>query len=346
MENTNSKKQERVILNKAGRPYNEFELEVKKAGKLVLNDRYLFKWDEENDSIVFLNSLKEEKSNKNYAVKSLKEERSISPEDKAPEDKNPEPPKQEPKEDNECFVDLGNGLEVWDKKEYFKHIEGYEGRYMVSTFGNIYSLISGKELAAVKEKSGYLRVGLVDSKGNYKRFLVHRLVAQAFLPNEDNLPQVNHKDEIITNCRVDNLEWCSVQYNTKYSLYQREREVAQIDVNTNEVVNTFKSLSEAARESGIGQGNISKCCKGLINQAGGFRWEYTKAYDPLEQTKREVEKYDLKTNKALKTYKSSMDAARNLDLGDTRIDSAANKIRQCCKGTLNSYKGYGWRYKD
>ena len=77
MKNTNSKKQERVILNKAGRPYNEFELEVKKAGKLVLNDRYLFEWDEENDSIVFLNSLKEEKSNKNYAVKSLKEERSL-----------------------------------------------------------------------------------------------------------------------------------------------------------------------------------------------------------------------------------------------------------------------------
>ena len=329
MKNTNSKKQERVILNKAGRPYNEFELAVKEAGKLVLNDRYLFEWDKENDSIVFLNSLKEEKSNKNYAVKSLKEERSL-----------------QDKDDNECFVDLGNGLEVWDGKEYFKHIDGYEGRYMVSTYGKVYSLISGKELAVVKRKDGYLRVGLYDSKGKHKNFLVHRLVAQAFLPNEDNLPQVNHRDEIKTSNRVDNLEWSSDVYNKKYSLYQREREVAQIDVNTNEVVNIFKSAKEAGRETGFDQGGISKVCRGKCKTYKGFRWEYTKDYDPLKQIKREIEKYDLKTNKALKTYKSSMDAARDLDLGDTRIDSAAGRILECCKGIKKSYYNFGWRYKD
>ncbi len=217
MKNTNSKKQERVILNKAGRPYNEFELEVKKAGKLVLNDRYLFEWDEENDSIVFLNSLKEEKSNKNYAVKSLVEERSISP-----EDKKPEPPKQEPKEDiRDCYVDLGEGLVKWDGKEYFKHIEGYEGRYMVSTYGRVWSNITNKELAVYK-RFGYLRIKLSDGKGKNKWFFVHRLVAQAFLPNPNNYPQVNHIDEVKSNCRVNNLEWCTAKYNVNYSVNRRK----------------------------------------------------------------------------------------------------------------------------
>jgi|GEM_PF-341344 len=348
MKNTNSKKQERVILNKAGRPYNEFELEVKKAGRLVLNDRYLFEWDDENDSIVFLNSLKEEKSNKNYAVKSLKEERSISPEDKAPEDKTPEPPKQEPKEDiRECYIDLGEGLVKWDGKEYWKQIEGYDNKYMISTFGRVWNIIKDKEVARVKDSDGYLRVNLLDrNKKGFKR--VHRLVAHAFILNEnpETNKYINHIDEIKTNCRVDNLEYCDIAYNNSYSRYKVEKEVEQIDLLSGKVIMTFKSVSEAARILGFASGGIAMVCRGERKSYKGYGWRYTKAYDLLKNKMRAVEQIDLKTKKAIMTFRNASEAAKYLDLGDTKISTAAGIILRCCKGVRTSYKGYGWRYKD
>lgn len=112
-------------------------------------------------------------------------------------------------------------MEIW------KDIEGFEGLYQISTLGRVKSLPKytyskgypqlRKEKILKPGYTGknrcYATVRLNDGKG-YK---VHRLVAQAFIPNPDNLPQVNHKDENPFNNNVDNLEWCSNQYNVKYS---------------------------------------------------------------------------------------------------------------------------------
>ena len=109
-------------------------------------------------------------------------------------------------------------------EEIWKPIEGYEGLYEVSNTGRVRSIDRydsrnhfrrGRILKLSYDTVGYLIVGL-HSNGKKKTYLVHRLVAPAFIPNPDNLPQVNHRDEDKTNNRVENLEWCDSKYNLSY----------------------------------------------------------------------------------------------------------------------------------
>ena len=109
-------------------------------------------------------------------------------------------------------------------EEIWKPIEGYEGLYEVSNTGRVRSLdkydsmnrfLRGRILRLFTDGLGYLRAQLY-SNSKRKSFLVHRLVAQAFIPNPDNLPQVNHRDENPSNDNVDNLEWCDGKYNVNY----------------------------------------------------------------------------------------------------------------------------------
>ena len=117
-------------------------------------------------------------------------------------------------------------------KEVWKNIEGYEGLYQVSNFGNVKTLKRKVQhgncfytreeriLKQSKDKYGYCVVGLSRNKAT-KTYKVHRLVAEAFIPNTDGFPQVNHKDFDRANNNTENLEWCDVQYNTQYSVHRR-----------------------------------------------------------------------------------------------------------------------------
>lgn len=111
--------------------------------------------------------------------------------------------------------------------EIFKDIEGYEGRYKVSNLGNVYSTPKdGKPNRLLKQEVltlGYKRVSL-SKDGKVKRFVVHRLVAQTFIPNLENKPVVNHIDNTPSNNRVDNLEWCTQQENIAHADIQNRRE--------------------------------------------------------------------------------------------------------------------------
>ena len=108
--------------------------------------------------------------------------------------------------------------------EIWKPVVGYEGLYEVSNFGRVRSLRRNKILKLKNEVDGYIRVTLCNG-GTEKLYQVHRLVAQAFIPNPDNLPQINHKDEVKSNNIVTNLEWCTVHYNNTYGTrLQRVRE--------------------------------------------------------------------------------------------------------------------------
>ena len=99
--------------------------------------------------------------------------------------------------------------------EEWKEIPGYEGLYEVSNMGNVRNIRRNTLLRLSKDCYGYTQVSLY--KNSIRTGLrVHRLVAQAFLSNPDNLPQVNHKDEDKSNNRVDNLEWCDSKYNLNY----------------------------------------------------------------------------------------------------------------------------------
>ena len=100
--------------------------------------------------------------------------------------------------------------------EIWKNIEGYEGKYQVSNLGQVKSMIGQeKVLHPKKHRNGHLQIGLHKDKKR-KTMYIHRLVAQAFIPNPDNLPGVNHKDENPNNNNVDNLEWCTQKYNCNY----------------------------------------------------------------------------------------------------------------------------------
>lgn len=168
--------------------------------------------------------------------------------------------------------------------ENWKSIAGYEERYEVSDRGNVRSLNYHREgrtkiLKPKKNCGGYLVVNL-RKDGQLKQPSVHRLVAQAFLPNPLNLPQVNHRDEDKLNNAASNLEWCTASYNINYGSRNRRmaeaqsKPVQQLDKSTGELLKTFPSAVEAERVAGIHHGNISRCCCGKRKSAGGYVWRY------------------------------------------------------------------------
>lgn len=169
--------------------------------------------------------------------------------------------------------------------EIFKDIEGYENLYQISNKGNLKSLGNDKtrkekKIKLLKRKNGYLKVGLY-KQGKRKFYLVHRLVAQAFIPNPDNLEQVNHKDEVKTNNNVTNLEWCTRLYNNNYGTHnQRSAESNTNHPNTSKKVlcietgKIYPSTGEVERQLGLSRGNISSVCTGRYKTCGGFHWKY------------------------------------------------------------------------
>lgn len=181
-------------------------------------------------------------------------------------------------------------------EEVWKDIEGFEGLYQVSNLGNVRSLdryvshLSGGEclkkgriLKPYIDKDGYKKV-ILCKYGEKRLQVVHRLVAQTFIPNINNLPFINHKDENKTNNRVDNLEWCTQKYNCNFGTRNERiiqnrigktarRPIVQLTKQC-ELVGEYESAMEAYRQTGISQGSISNCCRGLQKYTRGFIWKY------------------------------------------------------------------------
>ena len=165
-------------------------------------------------------------------------------------------------------------MEIW------KDIKGYEGLYQVSNLGKVKSLLGWNGKTYYKREKilkpyiqkGYLRVNLFKkNKGN--KYLVHRLVAETFIPNPNKLPEVNHKDENPGNCGVSNLEWCTRLYNIQYS---KSCPVDQYNLN-NDYIQSFSCMAEAGRKTKINHTHICQCCKGKRKTAGSYIWRYKDA---------------------------------------------------------------------
>ena len=191
-----------------------------------------------------------------------------------------------------------NSIEIW------KDIKGYEGLYQVSNFGNVKSLERYKKnhskLQKVNEKilkatinktNGYVYVMLMKNASE-KNTRVHKLVAEAFLPNEDNKPQINHIDGNKANNKVDNLEWCTCSENVTHAYKNRlanndnqKIKIRQYDKQHNFIAE-FDSLLKAAKELKISIGNISMCINNKRKTANGYIFERSLLWEiPLRQIK-------------------------------------------------------------
>lgn len=174
-------------------------------------------------------------------------------------------------------------MEIW------RDIKGYEGLYQVSNYGRVKSLNynhTKKEgiMKAALDGGGYLHLRL-HKNGKRKNFFVHRLVADAFLPNPDNFPIVNHKNEKPSDNRVENLEWCDVKYNNNYGTRNERISKTQINGKKSKPVLQFTldgtfvrewpSTHEAGR-NGFKQAHVSACCRGntRLKTYKGFIWKY------------------------------------------------------------------------
>ena len=193
--------------------------------------------------------------------------------------------------------------------ELWKDVEGFEGYYQVSTWGNVRSLdrwvnsksklnkpykslYKGKMLKGSPDKDGYLLVHF-RKDGKEFAFKKHRLVAEAFIPNPENKSQVNHIDEDKTNNYVWNLNWMTCKENINHGTHNNRsaesrinhpkisKPVIAIEKRTGLILE-FASSREAERETGIDNGNIIKCCQGKKNSCGGFYWIYANTDDAEE----------------------------------------------------------------
>ena len=177
--------------------------------------------------------------------------------------------------------------------EEWKDILGYEGLYQISNLGRVKSLerkVNAKEGGerTVREKIKGTRLNIFGYPiitlykcNKMKTYSVHRLVAETFIPNPQGLPQVNHKDEDKTNNTVENLEWCTAEYNVNYGTAIKRRIKSQLNrtdlsrpIMCIETGIVYPSTKEVQRQFGYNPSNLSACCNNKLPHAYGCHWKY------------------------------------------------------------------------
>lgn len=182
-------------------------------------------------------------------------------------------------------------------KEEWRGVVGYEGMYEVSNLGRIRSLnrvvsrsdgerrnIKGKILKTRIDKHGYERIDL-KINGKSKLWLVHRIVAMAFIEKKKGCNYIDHIDGNRSNNLPSNLRWCTISENNTYPIAIANRRKAACDLEikvaqyTKDMVliNSFSGANEAKRQTGIWNGHITECCQGKRKTAGGYIWKYAKS---------------------------------------------------------------------
>lgn len=216
-------------------------------------------------------------------------------------------------------------------QEEWRPIDGYPN-YQVSNRGRVMSLKSGRLLKPRVDSKGYSRVSL--GRGNL--YSIHRLVANAFLENPDNLPYVNHVDECKTNNDVSNLAWCTASQNIKHSTHKRSCQINQLTLD-GQFIKKWESLQEIGRELGYAPINICRVCKGKFKKAYGYKWEYADGLHQRSQN-RPVIALTIE-DKFVAEYKSTAEASRCLGI-------TYQSIMLTLKGKHNTTHGLKFKYAD
>lgn len=215
-------------------------------------------------------------------------------------------------------------MEIW------KDISGYEGLYQVSNLGRVKSLeridnnnhpVKEKIIKPYKTIGGYMQVCLWKN-GKVKHLQIHRLVAQAFIPNPYNLPECNHKDENPLNNCVENLEWCDHKYNINYGTRtEKASEKMKGHIVSQETRNKISKKHKGKKVSEEHKNNLSKT---LTNRS--------------DQSK-PVLQIDKNTNEVIAVFPSVAEVYRQMGY-------SYGNISQCCKGKRKTAYGYKWQYKN
>lgn len=183
--------------------------------------------------------------------------------------------------------------------EIWKDVKGYEDLYQISNEGRLRSLdkmvlcrnghrrkVPGRILKPRILSNGYIQY-MLSEDGIKKYFYAHRLVAIAFIPNGEGLPEINHRNEIKTDNRVENLEWCNSSYNNRYGTkIERQNTNTNRDYTKNnmrkvnqyaldgQLIAQYEGIRIASKVTGIPEQSISKCCRKIMHQTHGFKWGY------------------------------------------------------------------------
>ena len=249
-----------------------------------------------------------------------------------------------------------NDIEVWKLHPEFPFVEGSSlGRVRTTDRcvknRNGKCQVKGRILKQRPDRYGYMKVQFsMNGKSMTKK--VHRIIAACFLPNTDNLPEINHKDNNPLNNNVSNLEWCTKEYNIAYrEKYGKalSRPVYAINLKTLGVL-WFKSQMEASRELGINQAGIGKVVKGKRRTAKGY-WFTEDKNLATEITKSEL--HEVTTGKSLGRpvfainfntlevfrFESQSEAGRQLGV-------SGGSVSDVLKGKLKQVRGYWFTYAD
>lgn len=171
----------------------------------------------------------------------------------------------------------------------WKDVKNYEGLYLVSNLGRIKSVRNNKILSPFINTRGRYQIRF-KVNGKITRPFVHRLVAEAFIPNPHNYPEINHKDENKLNNEVSNLEWCTTKYNANYGTrnkrisetnrkngtYERQSKERAYIIDQYDLdgifIKRWDSATEINRQTGYLKSNILRCCHGKTRTAYGYKW--------------------------------------------------------------------------
>lgn len=220
-------------------------------------------------------------------------------------------------------------------EEKWKDIQGYDGLYMVSDKGRVMNVETGRVLKPVITPNGYEQVTLYKD-GKFKQYYNHRLTAEVFVPNPNNLAQVNHIDECKTNNDIRNLEWVTVSQNVKHSIHKQLCKIRQHSLD-GEFIREWKSFREIERELGFRSSNINMCCQGKLKKAYGYKWSYA---DGLHQ--RRINRPVIVLSKEddfIAQFKSAAEASRCLGI-------SKKSIWPVLKGIYKTTHGFKFRYLD